>query len=93
MARVDVMVRKRFDTHSTKSVVGDLVVDNDARRASRGGTPLELTAREFRLLQALALEQGKILSRARLERHLYDENSAPMSNVVDATVYQNVSGP
>ena len=32
VARVDVMVRKRFDTHSTKSVVADLVVDNDARR-------------------------------------------------------------
>lgn len=88
VARVDVMLRKRFNTHATKTVVGDLEVDSDARRASRGGTPLELTAREFRLLQVLALERGKILSRARLERHLYDEDSAPMSNVVDATVYQ-----
>jgi len=88
LARVDALCRRRFGRHSTTVRVGDMEIDSDARRARRGGDPLDLTAREFRLLQILALEQGKVLSRTRLEEHLYDELASPMSNVVDATVYQ-----
>lgn len=88
LARVDALCRRRFGRHTTVIRVGDLEVDSDARTARRGGNRLELTAREFRLLQVLALERGKVLSRTRLEQHLYDELAAPMSNVVDATVYQ-----
>ncbi len=88
LARVDALCRKRFDRHTTVVRVGDLEVDSDARTARRGGELLDLTAREFRLLQVLAMQQGKLLSRTRLEEHLYDELTVPMSNVVDATVYQ-----
>lgn len=88
LARVDAMCRRHFDHPATTVEVGDLVVDTDARSATRGGHPLELTAREYRLLHVLALQAGKVMSRTELERHLYDELASPMSNVVDATVYQ-----
>jgi len=88
LARVDALCRRRFGRHTTVVQVGDLEIDSDARKARRGNDPLDLTAREFRLLQILALEHGKVLSRTKLEEHLYDELAAPMSNVVDATVYQ-----
>lgn len=88
LARVDAMCRRSFDHPSTTVRVADLVVDTDRRTATRGGDRLDLTAREFRLLQVLALQPGKVMSRTELERHVYDELAAPMSNVVDATVYQ-----
>ena len=88
LARVDALCRRGFGNRSSITEVGDLVVDNNARKAHRGGVSLNLTAREFRLLQTMALQQGRILSRSQLEQHLYDEAASPMSNVVDATVYQ-----
>ncbi|GAA5481159.1 response regulator transcription factor [Haloferula sargassicola] len=88
LARVDAMCRRHFDHPATVIHAGDLEIDTDARRARRGGDRLELTAREYRLLQVLALQPGKVLSRTELEEHLYDDLAPPMSNVVDATVYQ-----
>lgn len=88
LARVDALCRRGYGKHSSITQVGDLSIDNNARTASRGGRSLDLTAREFRLLQILALQSGRILSRTQLEQHLYDEAASPMSNVVDATVYQ-----
>ena len=88
LARVDAMCRRSFNHPATAVQVADLTVDTDRRMATRGGDKLDLTAREFRLLQVLALQPGKVMSRTELERHLYDELATPMSNVVDATVYQ-----
>ncbi|MCH7227658.1 response regulator transcription factor [Haloferula sp. A504] len=88
LARVDALCRRRFDHPSTLIRVGDLEVDTDRRTASRSGERLDLTAREYRLLHVLALQPGKVMGRPELEQHLYDELAPPMSNVVDATVYQ-----
>ncbi len=88
LARVDGLCRRGYGTHTSISQVGDLRINNDARTAERGGTVLNLTAREFRLLQILALQTGRTLTRSQLEQDLYDEAASPMSNVVDATVYQ-----
>ena len=87
LARVDAMCRRHFDHPATTVRIGDLAVDTDRRTATRGGVRLDLTAREYRLIQVLALQPGKVMSRTELERHLYDELATPMSNVVDATVY------
>jgi DNA-binding response OmpR family regulator len=88
LARVDAMCRRHFDHPGTTVEISDLVVDTDRRTATRGEERLDLTAREYRLLQVLALQPGKVMSRTELEKHLYDELAPPMSNVVDATVYQ-----
>jgi DNA-binding response OmpR family regulator len=87
LARVDALCRRGYGTHTSITQVGDLSIDNNARTAERGGTVLNLTAREFRLLQILALQKGRTLTRTQLEQHLYDEAASPISNVVDATVY------
>jgi DNA-binding response OmpR family regulator len=88
LARVDVMCRRQFDHSSTVVRISDLEVDTARKTATRGGDPLDLTAREYRLLEVLAFQPGKVMSRTEMEAHLYDELSSPMSNVVDATVYQ-----
>jgi DNA-binding response OmpR family regulator len=87
LARVEVLCRRSYGQRAPIIRVGDLEIDTVARRASRAGHELDLTAREFALLELLALNPGACLSRTRIEEHIYDELVSPMSNVVDSTVY------
>lgn len=87
LARVEVLCRRGYGQHDPLIRVGDLEIDTVGRRACRAGHELDLTAREFALLELLALNPGKVLSRSRIEEHIYDELVSPMSNVVDSTVY------
>jgi len=87
LARVEVLCRRGYGQHDPLIRVGDLEIDTVARRACRSGHELDLTAREFALLELLALNPGAVLSRSRIEEHIYDELVSPMSNVVDSTVY------
>lgn len=48
---------------------------------------LDLTPREFALLEYLAMRRGEVVTRSQIESHIYDEQVDPMSNVVDAAVY------
>jgi DNA-binding response OmpR family regulator len=87
LARVEVLCRRGYGQRDPLIRVGDLEIDTAARRARRAGHELDLTAREFALLELLALNPGAVLSRSRIEEHIYDELVSPMSNVVDSTVY------
>jgi len=87
LARVEVLCRRGYGQRDPLIRVGDLEIDTVARRACRAGHELDLTAREFALLELLALNPGAVLSRSRIEEHIYDELVSPMSNVVDSTVY------
>lgn len=87
LARVEVLCRRAYGRRDPLIRVGDLEIDTVARRACRAGHQLDLTAREFALLELLALNPGAVLSRTRIEEHIYDELVSPMSNVVDSTVY------
>jgi two-component system OmpR family response regulator len=66
--------------------LGDLVVDPAARRVSRQGVPVQLTAREFALLEFLARHPGEVVSRTRLLDHVWDENFDGSTNIVDVYV-------
>ena len=87
VARVQALARRRHGTKNPKLSFGDLVIDTAAREASRGGRAVELSPREYALLEYLAARHGSVVSRAEIEAHIYDERAEPMSNVVDATVY------
>ena len=87
LARVEVLCRRRHGKRSCLLSVADLTVDTAAKKASRDGQELNLTSREYSLLELMILKAGVVLSRAEIERHIYDEYVSPMSNVVDSTVY------
>lgn len=87
LARVEAMCRRRYGKRDSVLQIADLTVDISARKAIRAGVQLDLTSREFALLELLALNAGTVFSRSEIERHIYDEYAAPMSNVVDSTVY------
>jgi DNA-binding response OmpR family regulator len=87
LARVQALARRRHGAKSPVVAVGDLRVDTSRRSVSRGGRTIDLTAREYALLEYLAVRQGAVVSRTEIEAHIYDDRVEPMSNVVDAAVY------
>jgi len=86
LARVQALCRRAYGKKNDVIAVGPLTVDTRARRALCDGRPLELTTREFSLLEYLARRRGEPVARAEIEAHIYDENADPMSNVVDSAV-------
>jgi DNA-binding response OmpR family regulator len=87
LERVRVLCRRAYGNKSGTLRIGSLELDFSARRLLRDGTEVELTAREWRLLEYLALRRGEVVPRSEIEAHIYDELVEPMSNVVDTAVY------
>lgn len=86
LARVQALCRRAYGKKTDVISVGPLAVDTRARRAWCDGHSLELTSREFSLLEYLARRKGEAVARTEIEAHIYDENSDPMSNVVDSAI-------
>ena len=87
LARVAALCRRAYGAKASALRIGPLDLDFAARRVQRGGADVELTAREWRLLEYLARRRGQVVPRMEIEAHIYDEFVEPMSNVVDAAVY------
>jgi DNA-binding response OmpR family regulator len=66
--------------------VADLEVDLGAHRVRRGERAIELTAREFSLLEFFALHAGQVVDRAAITAHVWDENHDPFTNVLEVLV-------
>jgi DNA-binding response OmpR family regulator len=86
LARVRALIRRKYKVPETVINIGDLEVDTGARRARRGGVALSLSAREYKLLEYLAVRHGQTVTRTEIWEHLYDFVSDPSSNVVDVYI-------
>jgi len=86
VARVRALVRRRYDDADPVIRVRGLVIDTTARRVHRGDVEIELTAREYALLEYLSRRAGEAVSRTDIWTHLYDEHADATSNVVDVYV-------
>jgi DNA-binding response OmpR family regulator len=86
LARVKALVRRKYSTTSTILRIADLEVDTTQRCARRGGKPLDLSGREYALLEYLAHNADRIVSRTDIWQHVYDFNASPESNVVDVYI-------
>lgn len=87
LARIEVLCRRRYQKAGNEIRIADLKLDSSAKIVTRAGIPLDLTAREFGLLEYLMLRAGQVVSRTQIEEHIYDDLVSPMSNVVDSAVY------
>lgn len=85
-ARLRALVRRGGVERPTVLTVGDLVLDPGARTVTRAGDPVDLTAREFALLELMMRHAGQVLSRTRILEHVWDFAYDPASNVVDQYV-------
>jgi DNA-binding response OmpR family regulator len=86
LARVRSLVRRGHGQRSATIVVGDLEIDTARKSARRGDVQIELSAREYALLEYLAHRQGQVVSRSDIWEHLYDQHDETTSNVVDVYI-------
>ena len=87
IARVGALCRRAYGAKTGVLRIGELELDLAARRLMRNGVEVDLTAREWRLLEYLVVRRGQVVPRSEIEAHIYDELVEPMSNVVDTAVY------
>lgn len=86
LARVQALCRRSYQRKNPKIDVGDLEIDTAARVVMGKGKTIELTPREFKLLEYLAVRRGQVVSRAEIEAHIYSDAADLMSNTVDSTI-------
>ena len=86
LARARALVRRGGESKSTLLRVGDLTLDTLKRVAERGGRKIELTTREYQLLEYLMRSVGRVCSRMMILENVWDYNFDPGSNLVDVYV-------
>ena len=86
LARVRALARRRPALVPQVVQVADLVADLASRRVTRAGQSVELTAKEFALLEALMLNAGHVVDRAAITAHVWDDNHDPFTNVLEVLV-------
>jgi two-component system OmpR family response regulator len=86
LARLRALLRRAPAERPAELRVGDLVVDPATHAVSRAGTAVELSAREFAVLEYLARHPGEAVSRTRLIEHVWDRNFYGSANIVDVYV-------
>ncbi len=87
LARVKALLRRGRERESGRLTLADLVLDRRTRQVSRGGRVVNLTVKEYAVLEYLMQRAGEVVSRTALAEHVWDENYEPMSNTIDVTVY------
>jgi two-component system OmpR family response regulator len=86
-ARLRAIIRRGAGTARPSICLGDVQLDLNLRRVEHHGVPVALTAREYSILEYLALHRGELVTRTDLYEHLYDENSDTLSNLLDVHVF------
>lgn len=86
LARVQVLVRRRYDRVSPIIQIDNLVIDTASHAVQRGEESIELTKREYSLLAFLAMREGQVVSRTEIWENLYEFESDAHSNVVDVYI-------
>jgi two-component system copper resistance phosphate regulon response regulator CusR len=86
LARVRALLRRAREFRPSVLQVADLTLNTASHTASRAGRQIELTAKEYALLEYFALQHGRLLGREEIAEHVWDENFDPMSNVIDVYV-------
>ena len=86
IARIEALARRKYQSRSPKLTVGNLTLDRSAKTVIRGDQKISLPSQLFSLLEYLMLHEGRVISRAQIEQHIYDEQVSPMSNVVDTAI-------
>jgi two-component system OmpR family response regulator len=85
-ARLRALIRRSGGQARDLVVIGEVGIDTWGKCVTLAGEPVILTAREYALVEYLALRRGKMVSRTELYEHLFDENEDSLSNLLDVRV-------
>ena len=86
LARVRALLRRGPAFEPAELSVDDLVVDTRARSVTRGATPVQLTTKEYALLEYLVRRKGQVVSRSEIAEHVWDDSFDPMSNLIEVYI-------
>ena len=87
LARIRALLRRDSQLRPDIFEIGDLIVDSASHRVSRANHEVQLTAKEYALLEHLARHAGQLVSRAEIAAHVWDDSFDPFSNTIE--VYMN----
>jgi two-component system OmpR family response regulator len=88
LARVRSLIRRRERALHMKLAAGDVEMDRAAHQVTVGGEPVELSPKEFGLLEYLLSRVGEVVTRTEISEHVWDDSFDAMSNVIDVTVHR-----
>lgn len=86
LARIRALIRRSSGLASSLIEIHNVVIDTAARTVTHQGSEISLTAREYSLVEYLALHRGHVISRSELYEHLFDEDDDTLSNLLDVHV-------
>lgn len=87
LARIEALSRRALpEEQETRYIVGDLILDRLSHRVTRGGEPIILQPREYRLLEYLMKNAGQVVTRTMLLENVWDYHFDPQTNVIDVHV-------
>jgi DNA-binding response OmpR family regulator len=86
LARLRALLRRPISLQSARLVVADLVVDTAGQTVSRAGKAIPMTAKEYALVEFLARNAGRVVGRAEIAEHVWDEEFDPFSNLIEVYV-------
>ena len=86
LARVRALLRRGPALEPLQMSLDDLVVDTRARRVTRGGRLIQLTTKEYALLEYLMRRQTQVVGRADIAEHVWDDSFDPMSNLIEVYI-------
>jgi two-component system OmpR family response regulator len=87
LARLRALIRRAHGEAAAVIEIADLQIDTAGRRVRRGGRTIQLTPREYAILEMLALYRGRLVSRTVLYEHLFGEDDDSLSNLLDVHVF------
>ena len=86
LARLRALLRRSGELRPAQITVADLVLDTGAQSVSRAGRNIPVTTKEYALLEFLARNAGRVVGRAEIAEHVWDESFDPFSNLIEVYV-------
>ena len=86
MARIRAVVRRKYGNSSNRLVIGDLILDTSEKSVIRAGKQIELTGKEYEVLEYLMQSKNRILSRDQIKEHVWDFDYEGDSNIIDVLI-------
>lgn len=86
VARIRALLRRNSEIRGNRIAIADLEIDTVSQTVRRGGDPVELTTKEYALLEFLALNKGRVVGREEISEHVWNEDFDPFSNLIEVYI-------
>ena len=86
LARLRALLRRQSQVRPAKILTADLEIDTVAQTVARAGKNVELTSKEYSLIEFLAINKGKVVGREEISEHVWDDSFDPFSNLIEVYI-------